>query len=75
MMCEVVESTGFFSDVSFSVEWIDGTGSEVNKEGVAYYNKLIDGLLQKGIILDLLWSKSSTQAQITSHKKFVTYYE
>lgn len=28
----------------------EGTGSEPNKEGIAYYNKVIDGLLQKGSI-------------------------
>lgn len=27
----------------------DGIGSEVNKEGVAYYDKVINGLLEKGM--------------------------
>ncbi|CAM6065645.1 unnamed protein product [Sphagnum tenellum] len=37
----------------FSISWSrifpEGTGPEPNKEGIAYYNKVIDGLLQKGI--------------------------
>lgn len=31
------------------ITYKDGIGPEVNKEGVAYYNKVINGLLEKGM--------------------------
>lgn len=42
-----------FNVYRFSISWSrifpDGFGAEVNKEGIAYYNNLIDTLLQKGV--------------------------
>ena len=29
--------------------WSDGLGKEVNEEGIAYYNNLINALLEKGM--------------------------
>jgi beta-glucosidase/6-phospho-beta-glucosidase/beta-galactosidase len=47
-----VIAKGGFKVYSFSISWsqifLDGFGAEVNKEGIACFNNLIDTHLQKG---------------------------
>ncbi|KAL4193724.1 hypothetical protein AMTRI_Chr06g178230 [Amborella trichopoda] len=49
---ELIAKLGFDA-YRFSISWPrifpDGFGTEVNKEGITYYNNLIDALLEKGI--------------------------
>ncbi|KAF2605662.1 hypothetical protein F2Q70_00027202, partial [Brassica cretica] len=49
---ELIGTLGF-SAYRFSISWSrifpDGLGTEVNEEGVAFYNNLINSLLEKGI--------------------------
>ncbi|KAH0853835.1 hypothetical protein HID58_092823 [Brassica napus] len=49
---ELIEALGF-SAYRFSISWSrifpDGLGTEVNEEGIAFYNNIINSLLEKGI--------------------------
>lgn len=49
LLCRQFSFSFFIPDLYFVLNlYVDGRATSLNKEGIAYYNRLIDALLSKG---------------------------